>query len=325
MGRVAILTILILSIQEHWDIFPTQPWFVFWHWHIKMVKKANTIWALLWKLDLTSHTSWKGLRQYWGSMGHIWECQLSMLWPLPLFQPPPPSLASAGLPQGQTRIQGQVVSLWGSTGWGVGVWYEDEKKSSAWCVHKHITPADDRGLVTLGTFRRWSLACFRVTHLRDDGAGAFILQLLSPPVSRTSHPLCIAQDEHARETHMLQKLAAETCCRKPGHALVQWMPRSMEGPPIAPGTFTGVVPPHQASSVLTQSLPSFWCSTLCLASTHSFLRSPHWFTSREDFPDPHRSQPKSLSAHRAFLLRELCPPQSNHTFLLWFIHWLPSH
>ena len=121
----------------------------------------------------------KGSQTILGFHGYTWEPQPSMLWPLPSFQPPPPSLASVGLPQGQTRIQGQVVNLWGSTGWGVGVWYEDEKKSGAWCVCKQVTPADDRGLIPLGIFRRWSLACFRVTHLRDEGAEVCILQLLS--------------------------------------------------------------------------------------------------------------------------------------------------
>ena len=107
------------------------------------------------------------------------------------------------------------------------------------------------------------------------------------------HLLCVAQDERAREA--LRWRVAEACCRKPGHALVQWMPESMEGPPTAPGAFTGVVPPPSVICSHAESPPSG--AQLCLASTHSFLRLPPRFTSREGFPDPHRSQPKSLNAH----------------------------
>lgn len=96
-----------------------------------------------------------------------------------------------------------------STGWEVGVWYEEKESRVSW-VYEQL-PLEIAGahccwkLLEDGVNRQGS----ELAHLREEGAGAsIILQLLSPlatapcrdlPYPVHSHLLCAAEDKCARK------------------------------------------------------------------------------------------------------------------------------
>ena len=142
-------------------------------------------------------------------------------------------------------------------------------------------------------------SCLRTSHIQD------------------FHLLCFAQDERAREA--LRWRVAEACCRKPG---VQWYGGCRE---VQRGHQQHLEPSLVWRSVLTQSLPPSGAQLFVWpVPTPS---SGHCIDSHLEKTSLIPTARSPITQCRLSFSSQRVVPSTvcNYTFLLCFIHWLPSH